>query len=173
MLELRRAPIQHDAGRLAGTVVNWDMRSNPIVQAGRNHGKPFVERVQRGAFDLSGNIPMILRHDMRALVANTKSGLLKLVEDERSLSYEVTLPDTSVARDARALVESGVLTEMSFGFIALSDAWKGDERSLLRADLREISLVEDGAHKQTSAEARALARVAQNLRLRLRIASCR
>jgi phage head maturation protease len=57
---------------------------------------------------------------------------------------------------------------MSFGFYVRSDAWKGSERTLSEVDLREISIVENGAYPQTSAEARNYAPALARLRLRLR-----
>jgi len=80
----------------------------------------------------------------------------------------VDLPDTQKAKDVRALVESGVLTEMSFGFFVRSDRWNGSERTLLDVDLREVSIVENGAYPQTTAEARTHQPGLSRLRLRLR-----
>jgi len=135
-----------------------------------NGGRPFTERVAPGAFDrsLAGNVSLLIGHDRRELLANTRSGLLQLRSDERGLAYEVELPDTQKARDVRALVESGVLTEMSFGFYVRSDSWKGTDRTLLDVDLREVSIVENGAYPQTTAEARTHQPGLSRLRLRLR-----
>jgi HK97 family phage prohead protease len=170
MLEIRTATFERSGNKLAGYAAVYDAPSYPLTVRGVNNGKPFVERVARGAFDssLSGNVSMLVGHDRRELLANTRSGLLKLGSDTKGLAFEVDLPDTQRARDVRALVEAGVLTEMSFGFYVRSDAWKGSERTLSEVDLREISIVENGAYPQTSAEARNYAPALARLRLRLR-----
>ena len=170
MLEHRSASFTQDGARLGGYAAVYDAPSLPLAFPGINGGKPFTERVQRGAFDasLQNNVQLLVQHDPARLVANTKSGLLKLTSDERGLAFAVDLPDTSIARDVRALVEAGVMREMSFGFYVRSDRWSGSDRLLTQVDLREVSIVEAGAYPQTSAESRTLCRLASALRLRLR-----
>jgi len=170
MLEIRTAAFETKGNKLAGYASVYDAPSHPITVRGLNGGKPFVERVARGAFDrsLSSNISLLVGHDRRELLANTRSGLLQLNSDSKGLAFEVDLPETQKARDVRALVEAGVLREMSFGFFVRSDAWNGSERTLSEVDLREISIVENGAYPQTSAEARTYSPALARLRLRLR-----
>jgi len=105
------------------------------------------------------------------LLANTKSGLLQLRSDQHGLAFEVTLPDTQRAKDIRSLVDAGVLSEMSFGFQVIADSWVGNTRTLSQVALREVSIVENGAYPQTSAEARTLQSGLARLRLRLRMPS--
>ena len=170
MFETRTATIDRTGGRIAGYAAVYDAPSHTLAFPGINKGQPFVERVAPTAFErsLSSNIQLLIGHDHRELLANTKSGLLKLRSDERGLAFEVDLPDTQKARDVRALVDAGVLTEMSFGFHVRKDAWKGSERTLLDVDLREVSIVENGAYPQTSAEARTYSPALVRLRLRMR-----
>jgi HK97 family phage prohead protease len=170
MLELRTTTFERSGNKLAGYAAVYNAPSLPLTIRGVNGGRPFTERVAPGAFDrsLAGNVSLLIGHDRRELLANTRSGLLQLRSDERGLAYEVELPDTQKARDVRALVESGVLTEMSFGFYVRSDSWKGTDRTLLDVDLREVSIVENGAYPQTTAEARTHQPGLSRLRLRLR-----
>lgn len=170
MLELRTTTFERSGNKLAGYASVYNAPSHPLTVRGINQGKPFVERVAPGAFDrsLNSNISLLIGHDRRELIANTKSGLLQLRSDSHGLAFEVNLPDTQKAKDARALVEAGVMSEMSFGFFVRSDAWTGSERTLTEVDLREISLVSDGAYPQTSAEARTNSPSLARLRLRLR-----
>jgi HK97 family phage prohead protease len=170
MLETRTSVIDRSSGKIGGYAAVYNAPSHPLMVRGVNNGKPFVERISRGAFDrsLSQNISVLIGHDRRELVANSRSGLLQLRSDDRGLAFEVDLPDTQRARDVRALVEAGVLSEMSFGFYVRKDAWDGSERTLLDVDLREVSIVENGAYPQTSAEARTFSPALARLRLRLR-----
>jgi HK97 family phage prohead protease len=172
MLEIRTGTLRADAGKLGGYAAVYNAPSKPLTIRGLNNGKPFVERIAPGAFDgIEGkNVSLLVGHDRSQLLANSASGLLTLRSDSTGLAYEVTLPDTQRARDVRALVEAGVMTEMSFGFYVKSDAWNGDERTLRSVALQEISIIEanGAAYPQTSAEARNTSTGAARLRLRLR-----
>jgi len=173
MLEIRTAKLAMTGDKIGGYASVYDAPSHPLTFRGINGGKPFTERVARGAFDssLGNNISLLVGHDSRDLLANTKSGLLQLRSDQHGLAFEVTLPDTQRAKDVRSLVDAGVFSEMSFGFQVIADSWVGNTRTLSQVALREISLVETGAYPQTSAEARTLQSGIARLRLRLRMPS--
>ena len=172
MLEIRTAKVEGTANKLGGYAAVYNAPSKPITIRGVNGGKPFVERIAPGAFSssASSNVSLLVGHDRRELIANSASGLLQLRSDDHGLAYEVTLPDTQRARDVRAMVEAGILTEMSFGFYVRDESWNGSERTLRAVDLREISIIEaeGAAYPQTSTEARTLATGVARLRLRLR-----
>jgi HK97 family phage prohead protease len=173
MLEIRTAKLAMTGDKIGGYASVYDAPSHPLTIRGINGGKPFTERVARGAFDssLGNNISLLVGHDSRDLLANTKSGLLQLRSDQHGLAFEVTLPDTQLARSTRSLVDAGVLSEMSFGFQVIADSWVGNTRTLSQVALREVSIVENGAYPQTSAEARHLSSGLARLRLRLRMPS--
>jgi HK97 family phage prohead protease len=173
MLEIRTAKLAMTGDKIGGYASVYDAPSHPLTIRGINGGKPFTERVARGAFDssLGNNISLLVGHDSRDLLANTKSGLLQLRSDQHGLAFEVTLPDTQLARSTRSLVDAGVLSEMSFGFQIIADSWVGNTRTLSQVALREVSIVENGAYPQTSAEARHLSSGLARLRLRLRMPS--
>jgi uncharacterized protein len=69
----------------------------------------FVEVIAPGAFrqSLSGDRDIIamVDHDRSKVLARTRSGNLKLSEDSTGLAFEVSLPDTSLARDVLVLAE--------------------------------------------------------------------
>jgi len=62
-----------------------------------------TERIAPGAFKATlatGNdVLALVDHHPEALLGRTRSGKLKLAEDQRGLAFTVTLPDTSLARD--------------------------------------------------------------------------
>jgi HK97 family phage prohead protease len=91
-----------------------------------------TESVQRGAFrkvlQQDANIPFTLEHDETRVFATTRSKRLKLAEDTKGLAVDADLPDTSLARDLFALVESDVVNGMSFGFVA-GQNFKVEQRS--------------------------------------------
>ncbi len=171
LLEIRTAKIEMTGDKIGGYASVYDAPSHPLTIRGINGGKPFTEKVARGAFDssLGGNISLLVGHDSRDLLANTKSGLLQLRSDQHGLAFEVELPNTQRAKDVRQLVDAGVLSEMSFGFQVIADSWSGNTRTLQKISLREISIVSDGAYPQTLAEARHFQSGLARLRLRLRM----
>lgn len=114
----------------------------------------FREKIAPGAFTKSlasgRDILALLDHRADALLGRTKSGTLKLFEDDKGLAFELRLPDTQAGRDLVALAERGDVGGMSFGFIAEDEAWNGETRELRQVDLREVSVVQAfPAYQQT------------------------
>lgn len=75
-----------------------------------------TETIARTAFDsvLSDDVVAVVNHDMSQLLGRTSSKTLRLVPDTHGLAFELDLPDTTLGRDVRALVERGDLAGMSF-----------------------------------------------------------
>jgi HK97 family phage prohead protease len=105
----------------------------------------FTETIRAGAFAASlaerGDVLALVDHDPGRVLARTRSGTLRLSEDSRGLAFDLDLPDTGAGRDVLALAERGDLGGMSFGFIALDEAWSGDRRELRAVRLIEVSVV--------------------------------
>jgi HK97 family phage prohead protease len=146
--------------RLAGYAAVYNQDSRQIVELGRS----FVERIAPGAFDSTlsarADVKLYYNHDASMPLARTRSGTLSLKSDRRGLQFEAELPDTTLGRDVRALLERGDLSgEMSFGFYVERDSWNKErtERLVERAKLVEISIVQDAAYPQTSSELRSVA----------------
>ncbi len=122
----------------------------------------FVETIQRGAFARSladgRDILALVDHDSGKVLARTKSGTLRLSEDDRGLRFELDVPDTTAGRDVLALAARGDLGGMSFGFTVDPDGeeWRGDKRELRSVTLHEVSVVQSfPAYSGTSVSARA------------------
>ena len=127
---------------------------------------PFIEQIQPGAFRKSlksrNNIRMYVNHDDTLLLASTRSGTLRLSEDEKGLLTEADLPATTTGRDLAVLLETRVADSMSFGFSVPrgGDMWSpsGDRRTLTEVRLHEVSVVTgQPAYAATSATVRKLA----------------
>jgi HK97 family phage prohead protease len=88
-------------------------------------GDRFTETIVQGAFSgsLSGNkdILAFVDHDSSKVLARTRSGTLRLSEDNHGLSFDLDVPDTQAGRDVLALAERGDLGGMSFGFNAIDE----------------------------------------------------
>ena len=81
-----------------------------------------TEEIKRGAFrkvlQRPDNIPLTLEHDPAKVLATTGSRTLTLAEDMKGLAVDAEMPNTSLARDLKALVDADVVKGMSFGFVA-------------------------------------------------------
>ena len=121
-----------------------------------------MERIDPKAFDRAlespADIALLWNHDTGKPLARVRAGNLRLWTDENGLGFEATLPDTATAREAHALVQSGVVSQCSFGFMVREERYEKGEtkpvRVILDADLLEISLVTFPANSTTSVEAR-------------------
>ncbi len=133
------------------SAIEWRAAGRKLVGLAAPYNSPtdlgagISETIKPGAFtkSLSSNkdILALIDHDTGRLLARTKSGTLRLTEDQRGLSFELDLPATRDAEDLLALAQRGDIGGMSFGFKAIAEAWSGTRRELLEIDLREISVI--------------------------------
>lgn len=121
----------------------------------------FHETIAPGAFATSlrsnPDILALVDHDPSRVLARTKSGTLRLSEDERGLKFEIDAPPTTLGNDILAMATRGDLGGMSFGFTVPDggDNWQGDKRELRNVVLHEISVVQSfPAYGGTSVQAR-------------------
>lgn len=132
-----------------------------------------TESIRPGAVTASlpgRDILALVDHDSGKVLGRTKSGTLRLSEDERGVSFEINLPETTAARDVLALVERGDAGGMSFGLTTPKggDDWRGTHRTLRAIHLHEISVITSHpAYAATTVEARHAAHLLELLRLRL------
>ena len=127
--------------------------------------KKFKETIQKGAFTRAlkkGNdIHFLAEHDENKILASTRTGSLKLVEDERGLLMTAEISDTSYGRDYHTLIKDGILRNMSFGFSVDKDKWnRGNDgtytRDISDLTLYEVSVVTNPAYPQSTISARGL-----------------
>lgn len=127
----------------------------------------FIEYVERGAFTRSlksrNDVMLLWNHDAGEPLASTRSGTLKLTEDEIGLRVEAKLPMTTRGKDLAVLLRDGIVRKMSFGFNVIKDSWnsEGTERRLKSVKLFEVSAVVWPAYSSTEASVRGLDLVAQ------------
>jgi HK97 family phage prohead protease len=119
------------------------------------------ERLARSAFNgrLGDDVRALWNHNPADLLGRSKSKTLRLSIDSTGLEYEVDLPDTTLGRDVRELVDRGDVDGASFGFIP--GEWTWDEEQELRThtavrQLVDVSPVTFPAYDGASTEARAL-----------------
>jgi len=133
------------------------------------YGKPWVERIQRGAFSRTlkeqPDVKALWSHRSDAILARSPD-TLSLAEDDRGLRVEIKLIDTQQNRDVLASVRAKLVDSMSFGFSARSVKWEEgkerDVRTLLDVDLFEVSPVVWPAYPDTAISARSAASFRSN-----------
>ena len=103
----------------------------------------------------NSDVRCLFDHDWGKVLGRTKSGTLRLEEDERGLKFEVELPNTT---DANNLIESmsrGDIDQCSFGFIPTEETWDYNTDPVLRTvnevELFEVSIVSLPAYEDTEA----------------------
>ena len=123
----------------------------------------FQERISPGAFDLNQTIKSFWGHDPTLELGSTKSKTLKLEERADGIYFDLTLPDTSVGNDAFESTSRGDIDAMSFGMFVEEDRIDQVDgnivRTVLSAELVEISPVAFAAFEQTAVSAELRSRI--------------
>ena len=125
----------------------------------------FVEQVRSGTFSKTiqeADVRALFNHDADQVLGRSKSGTLRMQEDEKGLRYEIDLPNTQLGRDLAALLERGDISGSSFGFTTISDEWGETDdgyplRTLTEVKLRDVSPVTFPAYTSSEASLRSLA----------------
>jgi HK97 family phage prohead protease len=108
-------------------------------------GNEFREQIAPGAFAkaLKGDIRSFFNHDSAMILGRTKSGTLRVWEDDRGLRYEVDLPDTQAGRDLAVSMERGDVDGSSFSFRVTKQSWD-ESRDMPLRTIEEMELFEVG-----------------------------
>lgn len=91
------------------------------------------------------------------MLGRLRSKTLQLTETARGLEFSISLPDTTLANDIRALAERGDLSGCSIGFRAVDEQWPTpSSRTLKQVQLIEVSVITGGvpAYEGTSVAVR-------------------
>ncbi|KXG42871.1 HK97 family phage prohead protease [Tepidibacillus decaturensis] len=137
--------------KITGYFIEWEKLSNPIMGF-------FREKFAKGAFRnlVNGDIRALWQHDVSKVLGRTTNKTLTIYEDDRGAKFELIPPETTWGKDAVESIRRGDVSEMSFMFKGFKDEWdeKADPdypiRTVLEADLYEVSPVTFAAYPQTS-----------------------
>ncbi|WP_020118816.1 HK97 family phage prohead protease [Streptomyces canus] len=119
---------------------------------------PFTEVVRQGAFTKTlaenADVPFLVNHEGLTL-ARTKSGTMRLAEDDTGLHTEADLdPASPHVQALRSAMDRGDVDEMSFGFWIIRQQWSPDfdQRDILEVSLHkgDVSIVNYGANPNTA-----------------------
>ena len=155
-LEVRYAPgaevrADGDGLRISGVAVPF-MREADIGA--------FREQFAVDAFDLAATDAILNRQHRRDRVLSRSGAGLTLTATGDALRFAAELVDTAEARDTVALVRAGVLRGASIEFSSIEERWSGDLRTVLKARLSGIAVVDNGAYSTATVSARAQERAA-------------
>lgn len=141
--------IEHRAFSLAGVEVRAEGDEQPKIVG---HAAVFDtlsedlgfyrEKIAPGAFAKTireSDVRALFNHDPNFVLGRTKSGTLKLAEDDRGLLVEIKPPNTQWARDLMETMRRGDVDQMSFGFQVVKEEWEGDANNPVRV-LKEVRL---------------------------------
>ena len=139
-------------------------------------GDEFVEQIAKGAFDQAlreNRIMALWSHDTRTVLGSTANSTLRLRSDDVGLHFEADLPDTTAGRDAWESISRGDVDSVSFGFFTRKDKWSAEKRegkpplyrrTVLDADLKEVSPVAFPAYPENTVTVRNLDTYRESIR---------
>lgn len=109
-------------------------------------GSYFREKIAPGAFSgsLGADVRSYFNHDSNNILGRTKSGTLRIAQDDTGLSYDVDLPDTQIARDLRVSMDRGDVDGSSFAFNVIRETWDDETGKLPLRTIHEAELFEVG-----------------------------
>ena len=122
----------------------------------------FRERITPGAFApalAKSDIRALLNHDPNFVLGRTKSGTLRVQEDETGLAVEIDPPKTGWADDLLVSIGRGDISQMSFAFRVGEESWEKadgiDIRTILTFDENfDVSPVTCPAYPETDVSLR-------------------
>ena len=123
----------------------------------------FRERIAPGAFTkaLGDDVRALFNHDPNIVLGRTRSKTLRISEDAKGLAIEIDPPATPAALALLESMRRGDISQMSFGFVTVKDAWDMIDgtaiRTLIEARLFDVSPVTYPAYPQTEVALRSLA----------------
>jgi HK97 family phage prohead protease len=117
----------------------------------------FREKIAPGAFSgvLDADVRALLNHDPSQVLGRTKSGTLRLFDEQRGLRFEVDLPDSPLGENVREAVRRRDIDGASFRFRVDQESWQGDLRTIESVkELKDVTVATFGAYPAASVELR-------------------
>lgn len=143
-VERRFAAFRAEGGIVSGIAVPYGIPS----QIGSFH-----ETVLAGAFGTLGEVRLNIQHDRaRAIAVNREGGGLVLTDGADALRARVELPEHGEGPALRELIGRGVVAGFSVEMRVAKDRWEGRARTVERARLVGLALVDQPAHEGAVAE---------------------
>ncbi len=102
-----------------------------------------------------------MNHDASLILGRTRSGTLRLSQDETGLAFECDLPDTQAARDLAVSIERSDIDQCSFGMFVDDQEWENAPdgtwlRTIKAASLYDVSPTTFPAYPATNVAMRSV-----------------
>jgi Escherichia/Staphylococcus phage prohead protease len=117
----------------------------------------YKEQIAPGAFAgvLDTDVRALMNHDPNEVLGRTKSGTLRLHDEERGLRFELDLPDSPSGENVRTAISRGDIDGASFRFDVGTEDWSGDVRTVKTVKaLHDVSIGTYPAYPAASIELR-------------------
>ena len=150
-------PVEAKNNRLMG-LIPYNARSQLICE----NGKRFIEVMDTGAIQPSGDVRALADHKTFPVYGRTSAGTLKLQNTPEGLAYDLTLADRQADNDLYTSVQRKDIQGVSFRFSVNADgeSWDKSEnppvRHLRSIDVDEVSFVGNPAYTDTTVAARSM-----------------
>jgi len=160
--------LTNDQGKDYSQIEGFAVMYNKNSEVMRDYwGDAFIERFAVGAFKDSlteRNQKALWNHDWSMPLGSVKAGTLGLMDGTDGLRYLIDIPNNSWGNDAAESIGRGDTDGTSFGFRAIEDMWEitqidGEDvymRTVLKADLYEVSPCTFPAYPDSTSEARSI-----------------
>jgi HK97 family phage prohead protease len=115
------------------------------------------EKIAPGAFAgvVGDDVRALLNHNADEVLGRTKSGTLRLFDEQKGLRFELDLPDSPLGQNMRTAISRGDIDGASFRFEVGSDQWDGDVRTVKTVKaLHDVTLATFPAYPSASIELR-------------------
>jgi HK97 family phage prohead protease len=124
----------------------------------------FREIIAPGAFTDSlktqPDVKALVNHDPSLILGRSTAGTLRMSEDAKGLAVVIDPPANTIGQNTVESLRRGDMDQMSFAFYTLEDAWDMKKaphtRTLLKAELIDVSVVTYPAYPETSVALRSL-----------------
>src|SRR5829696_7627591 len=96
----------------------------------------YREKIAPGAFAgvLNADVRALLNHDPNEVLGRTKSGTLRLFDEQRGLRFEIDVPDSPLGENVRTAVARGDIDGASFRFVVGDEQWQDELRTITRVE---------------------------------------
>lgn len=142
MLEYRVASLAPGNDRTVGGIV---VRYGSRAQVAGLFTESFVPGSLRPA---TRGVMLNLQHDRARLLARTGAGLT-LEDGRESMEMRADLPNTTLANDVLEGVRAGLYTGLSIEFRAEEESWEGNHRTVHKAVMSGVSIVDVPAYSDS------------------------
>jgi uncharacterized protein len=117
----------------------------------------YKETIAPGAFAgvLNSDVRALLNHNPDEVLGRTKSGTLRLFDEQQGLRFELDLPDSPLGENMRSAISRGDIDGASFRFDVGQETWDGDVRTVKTVKaLHDVTVATFPAYPAASVELR-------------------